>query len=62
MPAMAHGEIGNTWLSEDNLAGYAGQLASWQNSLASDADLLFYGCDMASGDAGRMLLDARYPP
>ncbi|MCC7339361.1 MAG: DUF4347 domain-containing protein, partial [Pirellulaceae bacterium] len=50
--------IGNTWLSEDNLAGYAGQLASWQNSLASDADLLFYGCDMASGDAGRMLLDA----
>ncbi|MCA9157444.1 MAG: DUF4347 domain-containing protein, partial [Planctomycetales bacterium] len=50
--------LGNTWLSEDNLAGYAGQLASWQNSLSSNADLLFYGCDLASGDDGRTLLEA----
>lgn len=50
--------LGNTWLSEDNLAGYAGQLASWQNALSSNADLLFYGCDLAGGDDGRLLLDA----
>ncbi len=49
--------LGNTWLSQNNLAGYAGHLASWQSALTSNADLLFYGCDLASGDAGQSLLD-----
>ncbi len=50
-------KLGNLWLGDANLAGYAGQIASWQSALATDADILFYGCELAESDDGRMLLD-----
>ena len=34
-----------------------GDIAGWQDSLTPEADLLFYGCDLAAGDDGRALLD-----
>ena len=41
-------KLGSTWLTQDNLAGYVGEIARWGNSLSADADLLFYGCDLAA--------------
>ena len=51
-------KLGKIWLGESNLAGYAGQLASWQSSLTTDADILFYGCDLASDPSGKTLIDS----
>ncbi|MCM2372825.1 DUF4347 domain-containing protein [Aporhodopirellula aestuarii] len=51
-------KLGATWLGQSNLEGYAGQLASWQSALSNDADILFYGCDLASGESGRTLIDS----
>ncbi|PNY36817.1 hypothetical protein C2E31_10670, partial [Rhodopirellula baltica] len=51
-------QLGNTRLDSQTVNGYAGALASWQSVLDSDADLLIYGCDLASSDAGRELLDS----
>lgn len=50
-------QIGSTWLSEQNLADYAAQIASWSQSLHAHADLMLYGCDLASSAAGRQLAD-----
>ncbi|GAA5511071.1 DUF4347 domain-containing protein [Novipirellula caenicola] len=50
--------LGNTWLASENLDGYAGTIAGWHSALTSDADILFYGCDLASGESGRSLIDA----
>jgi hypothetical protein len=42
-------ELGNTSLSSDNLEQYASQLEKWQNGLSEKADIMLYGCDVASG-------------
>lgn len=49
--------LGNTWLGADALSGYAGQIANWGNALALDADILFYGCDLASNAEGQGFLE-----
>ncbi len=51
-------QLGSTILNADNLDGYAGELAGWRAALTDDADLLFYGCDLAGDDAGETLLAA----
>ncbi len=51
-------KLGDTWLHVDNLDGHAGDIAAWGSALDSDADLLFYGCDLAGGEEGRALLEA----
>ncbi len=51
-------KLGGTWLNIDNLNAYAGQIASWQDSLTSEADLLFYGCDLAANEDGKLLVDS----
>ncbi|MEM6692028.1 MAG: DUF4347 domain-containing protein, partial [Planctomycetota bacterium] len=50
--------LGNTRLSQQTIAGYAGDIASWGSSLADEADILFYGCDLASSAQGRELIDS----
>ncbi|WP_083435178.1 DUF4347 domain-containing protein, partial [Rhodopirellula islandica] len=50
--------LGNLWLGADNLDAHAGQIASWQHALTSDADILFYGCDLAADASGRTLVDS----
>ncbi|MFK8110994.1 MAG: DUF2341 domain-containing protein, partial [Rubripirellula sp.] len=50
--------LGGTMLSDSNLAGYAGQIASWKSSLALDSDILFYGCDLAGNADGQLLLES----
>lgn len=60
---ISHGEngrvrLGSQWIGHDNLNGYAGQIASWQTSLSSDADILFYGCDLAATGDGVTFLES----
>ncbi|MEQ8786456.1 MAG: DUF2341 domain-containing protein [Pirellulaceae bacterium] len=51
-------QLGNTWLNQQSLQSYAGQLAGWGGALAPDGDLLFYGCDLAADEGGRELIDS----
>ncbi len=51
-------KLGSTWLTQDNLAGYVGEIARWGDSLSTDADLLFYGCDLAATSDGQSLIDS----
>jgi len=44
--------LGNATLSAGNMDGYASNLQQWRSSLNEDADILLYGCDVASGPAG----------
>ena len=60
---LSHGDgdglvLGNARLDVDSAEGYAGDLASWATSLDPDADLLIYGCDLASTAEGRALIDS----
>lgn len=58
---ISHGEpgqifLGNESLSSKNLSHYAAQLKTWQVSLADNADILIYGCQVAGGKNGAALL------
>ncbi len=48
--------LGNAVLDFSSLADRAGELASWRTQLSSNADLLFYGCDLAASNAGEQLV------
>ncbi len=50
--------LGNTWLESSNEESYAGQLATWTNSMREGADLLLYGCDLAATAQGRSFVEA----
>ena len=59
---VSHGEngaaqLGDAFLNLDNVDDYAGAINGWQEALNSKADILFYGCDLASGEDGRALID-----
>ncbi len=49
--------LGNVELDSQTLPGYAGQVASWSHALNSNADVLFYGCELASGSAGQEFVE-----
>ncbi len=51
-------QLGNTWLSHENINAYTDQFAQWDESLVDAGDLLFYGCDLAATEDGRQLMDA----
>ncbi|MFB2974565.1 DUF4347 domain-containing protein [Aerosakkonema sp. BLCC-F183] len=42
-------QIGNTFLSSDNLEQYKTQLQEWQQTLTKQANLSIYGCHVAAG-------------
>lgn len=48
--------LGSGWLSADNFDQYQDVIAGWQNSMSAGADILIYGCDLASTHEGRELL------
>ena len=57
---ISHGDagqlrLGKTALSSQNISAYAGEIANWNDSLSDGADLLIYGCDLASNEDGRFL-------
>ncbi|MEZ6135354.1 MAG: LamG-like jellyroll fold domain-containing protein [Pirellulaceae bacterium] len=51
-------QLGSLLLSVENLASYQSQLAGWGVYLTEDADILFYGCDVAQSLEGQELLTA----
>ncbi len=51
-------QLGNISLSSDSLDLHADALASWGNALGAQADLLFYGCDLAGGAGGEAFVDS----
>ncbi|WP_197452459.1 DUF4347 domain-containing protein [Rosistilla carotiformis] len=58
---LSHGDgsgvqLGETRLDAQALQAYAGQIAGWASALDVDADVLIYGCDLASSVAGQDLL------
>ncbi|MEP6487962.1 DUF4347 domain-containing protein [Microcoleus vaginatus] len=42
-------QLGNTALGSHNIEQYKSQLEKWQTSLAPQADIMLYGCDVADG-------------
>lgn len=50
-------QLGNSRLDGAWLTGHMGELASWGGALSAEADLLLYGCDLASSSEGRALVD-----
>ena len=45
--------LGNAVLSGETIDGYAGVLQGWRSGLATGADILVYGCNVAEGAAGQ---------
>jgi glucose/arabinose dehydrogenase len=58
---LAHGtagqlQLGSVNLSADTLAEHANHIRDWSVGLARGADVMLYGCDVASNSVGRMLI------
>ncbi len=58
---VSHGDeaglhLGSNWLSADTIAMRSNTLAQWQGLLTADADVLFYGCDLAANPSGQEFL------
>ena len=51
-------QLGASNLGSDSIEGYAAEIAGWSDALGGEADLLFYGCNLASTEDGRTLLDS----
>ncbi|MEM7312389.1 MAG: DUF4347 domain-containing protein, partial [Planctomycetota bacterium] len=51
-------QLGDAILSADSLDGHADALANWKSALNENADVLFYGCELAADDAGQDFVDA----
>ena len=50
--------LGNATLNGGNLGDYTDQLAGWSSALTNNADLLFYGCDLAGTPDGTQFVDS----
>jgi parallel beta-helix repeat protein len=50
-------QLGGTWLDAKALAANTETIGGWGNALKEDADLLFYGCDLAASARGRALVE-----
>ncbi|MCG6874151.1 MAG: DUF4347 domain-containing protein, partial [Betaproteobacteria bacterium] len=49
-------QLGGSWLDADALAANEAAVAGWGQSLKTDGDLLFYGCDVAASTQGEAFL------
>jgi hypothetical protein len=50
-------QLGNGKLGQGNLRSYAHVIQGWGQALNEDADLLIYGCDVASSSKGQSLIN-----
>jgi hypothetical protein len=48
--------LGGDWFTQQDLTDPSGGVGGWQRALSGDADLLLYGCDLASSAEGRAFL------
>ena len=51
-------KLGGTWIDGAAFEQFRGRISAWGDALSADADVLFYGCDLAGSAAGRDLLGA----
>ncbi|QDT09212.1 hypothetical protein K239x_11570 [Planctomycetes bacterium K23_9] len=49
-------QLGSTQLDAQTLRHRGDQIVAWRNSLAADADILLYGCNVAAGASGKALV------
>ncbi|MEM6599586.1 MAG: DUF4347 domain-containing protein, partial [Cyanobacteria bacterium P01_C01_bin.69] len=49
-------QLGNTLLSNENVAEYGKRLQQWSSALTTEADLMIYGCNLAAGADGLSLM------
>ncbi len=59
---VSHGDdgairLGNDWLMKETIDDYADSIEGWKQALTDEADILFYGCNLASGEEGRVLIE-----
>ncbi len=51
-------QLGNSWLDSASVNANATTLTDWNDSLNKEADILFYGCNIAATQQGQQLLDS----
>ncbi|UCC45002.1 MAG: DUF4347 domain-containing protein, partial [Candidatus Zixiibacteriota bacterium] len=51
-------QLGNVWLTLDTIDAYAEYIEGWGDAVTGEADLLFYGCNLASGAEGQALISS----
>ncbi|MFN3362204.1 MAG: DUF4347 domain-containing protein, partial [Pseudanabaenaceae cyanobacterium] len=51
-------QLGNTFLNTNTIRTYSPLLESWARALDADADILFYGCNLAASSSGKELIDS----
>ena len=49
--------LGTTLLSSTTVADLEDELSKWGESLSDQGDLLFYGCNIAESESGKLLID-----
>ena len=49
-------QLGSTTLSLETLDTYRSAITAWQHSMSEQADVLFYGCNLAATEDGRELM------
>ena len=50
-------ELGSAWLNTNTLETRADEIAQWGNALSTDADILLYGCAIATNADGKAFAD-----
>ena len=50
-------QLGNTLVNHATMDTYSEQISQWSAALSEDADVLFYGCDLAGSSDGKELVD-----
>jgi Domain of unknown function (DUF4347)/Domain of unknown function (DUF4082) len=50
-------QLGSSSLDTNSLGQYASELEQWKASLSPDADILFFGCNVAEGEAGQTFVN-----
>ena len=51
-------QLGNTALNSESLELFTDQIVQWSHSLTLEADLYFYGCNLAASETGVELLES----
>ncbi|MDB9514376.1 DUF4347 domain-containing protein, partial [Kamptonema animale CS-326] len=49
-------QLGANTLNSSNIESFGPQLKQWRKALIPDADIIFYGCNIAAGDTGHQFL------
>jgi Domain of unknown function (DUF4347)/Domain of unknown function (DUF4082) len=50
-------QLGSSSLDTSSLGQYASEIEQWKASLSSDADILFFGCNVAEGEVGQTFVN-----